>query len=248
MAEFKKLIQDLQNQDPTIIKRTLERLGELSERRAVPYLLQMLKSDFDEDLLETILWTLSQIATTKELTSLLTYPNEKVLIEVLDALGRRCAQESVEEILTFTKHTNAEIRAMAVWALGKIHVEKTYNVLLYLLKTDPDPLVRANAAWAIGKFDNIKAIPHLMTIRVQETDEAVIYNLEEALARLQEQKTQSAMDLNVIIYECPERRSECLQRELQTDVKSDQFIQVEIELVPACKIARICRIKLLKKT
>ncbi len=183
MPQLADLLANLQSKDVATIKKALDQLGDLGDARAIPPLLQILKNTTEEEIIESILWTLSRIAPPEILVKLLN-SNEKIIIEVLDALGRCPAPEAVDPIIPFLTHKNNEIRAMATWALGKIHANKTYNLLINLLKTDQDPSVRANAAWAIGKFEKPESIPVLSDLKTQEQDDQVLFNLEEALEHL----------------------------------------------------------------
>lgn len=247
MPDLDELLANLNSKDKKIVKTTLEQLGDLKDERAVPQLLQMLDTVDDEDLLESILWTLSRIASTLSLIELLNRPNEVVVIEVLDALGRREAQESVDAIVPFLKHQDEEIRGIATWALGKLHVKKTYELLLNLLKTDDDPLVRANAAWAIGKFDELGSIPLLTERLSEESDESVRYNLEEAIQRLEELKDPWQRGLKATIYQCPKWDPKCHKKILQTETRFDNFIKIEITVCENCQLAKICRVNLIRK-
>ncbi len=247
MPELDELLANLESRDRTIIKKTLEQLGDLGNEKAVPNLLKMLHSNLDEDMLESILWTISRIGTSQTLIELLNDPNETIVIEVLDALGRREAREYVDAILPFLKHQNGEVRAIATWALGKIHAEKTYEKIINLLKTDGDPLVRANAAWAIGKFEKINSISTLEQIKDQESDECVLYNLNEAIEHLQEPKDPWTLGLKATIYECPQRETPCAQKLVQIETRSDDFIKIEIVQCDSCPIAKICQINLIRK-
>ncbi|NVM27890.1 MAG: HEAT repeat domain-containing protein [Candidatus Helarchaeota archaeon] len=247
MPELEELLSKLESEDKTVIKTTLEQLGDLGDEKAVPQLLKMLDRINDEDLLESILWTLSRIASTKTLIELLNHSNELIIVEVLDALGRREELESVDEIIPFLIHQNGEVRSIATWALGKISVKRTYDSLLNLLKTDEDPLVRANAAWAIGKFDNSDSIPFLTERLSEESDESVRYNLEEAIHRLEELKDPWQKGLKATIYECPKFDPKCLENSLQTETRSDNFIKIEIVVCESCSLSKICRVNLIRK-
>ncbi|HUX99810.1 MAG TPA: HEAT repeat domain-containing protein [Candidatus Deferrimicrobium sp.] len=247
MSEFEGLISNLRTKDVKLFKTTLRQLGDLGDVKAVPYLLEMVDRVQEEDLLESILWTLSRLAPLETLITLLKHSNEKVVLEVIDALGRREMKKAVDNILPFLKHKNLEIRAMATWALGRIHEEKTYKIILDLLMTDDDPLVRANAAWAIGKYGKPESITLLKQFKESETDECVIYNVDEAIDSLEDLKDPWKKAIKVRIYECPKREPTCTEKQTQTENKSDQFIRIEFILCTTCPTAQICQIYLMKK-
>ena len=248
MADVDELISRLKSNDINTIKDALEQLGNLGDEKAVPHLIKLIDKATDEDLLESILWTLSQIATTQTLLDLLKHPKDKIVVEVLDALGRRVAEDAVDEIIPFTDHQNAEIRAIATWALGKIHANKTYDQLISLLDADENPLVRANAAWAIGKFERSDSIYVLNQIKKQETDESVLYNIDEAINQVQEARSSYQDGIKATVYECPKRGLECTTRATQTDSKADNIIKIEIVVCDTCPVARICHVDLTWKT
>lgn len=247
MPELDELLSKLQSRDKDTIKAVLDELGDLGDKRAVPQLLKMLDAGSDADLFESILWTLSRIADTTTLVELLKKSNEIIVIELLDALGRRVASDAVNDIIPFTKHHNAEVRAIAAWALGKIHADQTYDLLVNLLKNDEDPLVRANAAWAIGKFQKIDTLPLLRNVKESEIDEAVLYNLDEAIELVQERKDLKSQGLKETVYECQNRNDHCSQKKTQTESILDNFIEVKVIMCDSCKIAKVCQVNLIRK-
>ena len=247
MPEFDELILNLDKKDEKLLKETLEQLGDLGDPRAVSHLLKMLDTVSEEEILESVLWTLSRIASYEILIDLLTHSNEKIVVEVLDALGRRQERGAVDEIIPFVKHQNAEYRAMATWALGKIQMEKTYDLLLNSLKTDKDSSVRANAAWALGKFGKLESIALLSQILEQEKDEVVRYNIEESINRLQELKDPRRDSLKATVYECPNHEINCIQKNTRIESQSDNFIRMEIVVCDNCPLAKICQIHLIRK-
>jgi HEAT repeat protein len=247
MSKFEELVEQLESEEDSRIKDAIARLGDLGDSRAVPYLLKRLNTVKDEELIEAILWTLSRIGSNDILINLLRNSNRKIVLEALDALGRRMSRESVEAIIPFLTHHDSEIRALATWALGKIRAEQTYDLLVNLLKKDKEPTVRANAAWAIGKYEKIDS--HLILNRAleRETDETVRYNLEDAISRLQEVGERSQEGIKVTVYECPKKEAHCKEREIKVEQLADQLIKIEIKSCSSCLSAKICQVNLIKK-
>lgn len=237
----------LESQEDARIKEAIARLGDLGDARAVPYLLRRLDTVKDEELIEAILWTLSRIGSSDVLITLLRHPDKKIVLEALDALGRRTCRESIEAIIPFLTHPDSEIRAIATWALGKIRADKTYDLLINLLKKDKEPAVRANAAWAIGKYEKIEAYPLLSRLLEHETDETVRYNLADAILRLQEVKERSQEGIKVTVYECPKKEAHCSEQKIKVEFLSDQLIKIEIKSCISCSNAKICQVNLIKK-
>ncbi|MHA1650070.1 MAG: HEAT repeat domain-containing protein [Candidatus Helarchaeota archaeon] len=246
MAKFEELNSILRKRDTKLLKSALEQLGDLGDVRAVPHLLALLDTEQDSDIIEAILWTLSRIAPSKTLIQLLRHHNEKIVIEALDALGRRQAKEAVDEIIPFLKHKNDEIRALATWALGKLCVDKTYDLFIDLLMHDEDPEVRAHAAWAIGKFERPDSISVLNRIKSQEPDEYVQYNLAEAIEHIESTRESQRKGVATTIYECPKYDPYCRTRERQTEILFDKFVRIEIIKCETCPFAQICRVNLTK--
>jgi HEAT repeat protein len=247
MSKFEELVAQLESEVDSKIRDAIARLGDLGDSRAVPYLLKKLETVKDEELIETILWTLSRIGSSEILIKLLQNSNKKIVLEALDALGRRMSRERVEAIIPFLKHPDSEIRALATWALGKIRADKTYDLLVTLLKKDKEPSVRANAAWAIGKYEKIEAHPVLKRALEQETDETVRYNLEDAISRLQEVRERSQEGIKVTVYECPKKEAHCSERDIKVEQLADQLIKIEIKSCSSCLSAKICQVNLIKK-
>ena len=237
----------LESEEGSRIKDAIARLGDLGDLRAVPYLLKRLDTVKDEELIEAILWTLSRIGSSEVLINLLRNSDKKIVLEALDALGRRMNSESIEAIIPFLTHPDSEIRALATWALGKIRADKTYDLLINLLKKDKEPAVRANAAWAIGKYEKIESHPLLARALEHETDETVRYNLEDAISRLQEVKERSQGGIKVTVYECPKKEAPCGEQEIKVELLSDQLITIEIKSCISCSNAKICQVNLIKK-
>ncbi len=237
----------LESEEDSRIKEVIALLGDLGDPRAVPYLVRKLDTVTDEELIEAILWTLSRIGSSDLLINLLQNSNRKIVMEALDALGRRMSHESVEAIIPFLTHPDSDIRALATWALGKIRAEQTYSLLVTLLKKDKEPSVRANAAWAIGKYEKIESHSILNQALEYETDETVRYNLEDAISRLQEVKERSQEGIKVIVYECPKKEANCGEREIKMELLSDRLVKIEIKSCNSCLNAKICQVNLIKK-
>jgi len=246
MTKFDELIANLESKDEDSVKEAIAQLGNLEDPRAVPYLLKELKTAQDDELVESILWTLSRIGSSDTLVKLLKNPNKKIVLETLDALGRRMASESIDKIIPFLTHPDSEIRALAAWTLGKIHAEKTYDLLIKLLKTDEDASVRSNAAWAIGKYEKIESRSILDNMLEEETDETIRYNLKEAISILEEVKERSQQGIKITAYECPKKELHCKKKEIKDELISDQFIKIEIKSCSSCQNAKICQVNLIK--
>ncbi|MHA1278196.1 MAG: HEAT repeat domain-containing protein [Candidatus Helarchaeota archaeon] len=240
---------NLQSPNLEIVKDTLDQLGDLGDVRAVPHLLKILDTTKDEEIIEAVIWTLARLASSETLVTLLKHPNEKVILETLDALGRRQARETSDAIIPFLHQQNATIRAMATWALGKLVVEKAYGMFVDLLQHDNDSTVRAHAAWALGKFENPDSKRLLSMIKSRETDESVLYNLDEAINAIdnaQCDNSPSSKSSMITVYECPKRQPSCDEQITRTISESDIYLTISIILCDNCTQAKICRVIMTK--
>jgi HEAT repeat protein len=247
MSKLEELLLDLKSKDQDRVIDALDQLGDLGDASAVPFLIKMLDTASDEELVESILWTMSRIASSETLVTLLDHPNEAIIIEVLDALGRRQARETANVIIPFLTHGNAEIRSMATWALGKLVVGKAYSLFFDLLKNDEVPAVRAHAAWAIGKYGRPEAVSQLTEIRALEQDETVLYNMDEAINAIESTQDPRQQGLSVVVYECPKREVSCIEKKTRSESRSDDLVEINIIFCDTCASAKICKVELVKK-
>ena len=118
------------------------------------------------------------------------------------------------------------------------------EVIIHLLDSDEDPLVRANAAWAIGKFEKLQALYVLNHIKEKERDEAVLYNLNEAINHLEEARDIRQTGLKSQVYQCPKRSIECTTKTTRIESHTDNLIKLEITVCNNCPIAQICHVDL----
>jgi epoxyqueuosine reductase len=69
-------------------------------------------------------------------------------------------------------------------ALGNLRRPEAVPALVRALRQDPEPLVRAHAAWALGRIGMREAASTLRDARAQETDPAVVPEIESAISAL----------------------------------------------------------------
>ncbi|MDP6381381.1 MAG: HEAT repeat domain-containing protein, partial [Phycisphaerae bacterium] len=131
---FDALLAKTKAPQEQIRKRALELLGPVRNRRAIPVLIAALKAEKSPALRRASAGSLKWM------------PDESAIKPLVSAL----------------RDSDAEVRAMAAYALILCKGEEAVPVLLELLKGDPDAKVRASAAAAIGSLGNPKYGPALL--------------------------------------------------------------------------------------
>jgi HEAT repeat protein len=89
---------------------------------------------------------------------------------------------AVEPLLAVLRDTNANVRAGAARALGKIGDQRALNALVFCLRSDPSPEVRKSAVWALHLGD-ARATPALIEA-LSDTDEWVRFGAIIVLAKM----------------------------------------------------------------
>ncbi|MHA1268507.1 MAG: HEAT repeat domain-containing protein [Candidatus Helarchaeota archaeon] len=244
MKDFQTLIKNLKSSDKTQIKESLENLGELNDKRAVNYIIELLEQVKDDDIIDIAVWNLSRIADPKDLIKLLNFDNKLVILYTIEALGRMEAKEFADYIRKFLDHKDNEIRSMAIWSIGKIKDEKSYDLIINLLKNDNDPEIRSNAAWTLKKLDIFESIPILKSRFYKEQDEMVLYNINDAIESIQNSHNKNKVDITFNIYSCKYKSSTCQDIKKEIVKFSDTNITIRILISDNCKKAKICGIEI----
>lgn len=77
------------------------------------------------------------------------------------------------------------IQRNAILALAHFKDESAIPDLIKLMREDSRPVIRGTAAWALGKIGQPEVKEHLQYIKMRETDEEVLIEIEIALAMLE---------------------------------------------------------------
>jgi len=240
-----KLLENLKSDDKKKILDALEEIGETENDKYCEILLDTLQvHEKESEIMESIIWSLNRCAKVEILLQLLNSSNESLLLEVIDAIGRRAEKIDASLLLPFLKSRDDAIRAMTVWALGKIHADETREHVRDLLKNDVDAEVRGNTAWALQKFGIKEDLPFLQKIIREEKDDLVLYKLTDAIQSLETRTSLSKGE--EINYNCPNFTHECEnigKKEVKT---TDSYIEIHLLEAKDCKIAKVCKIKIKK--
>ncbi|HEY9762733.1 MAG TPA: HEAT repeat domain-containing protein [Trichocoleus sp.] len=79
-----------------------------------------------------------------------------------------------------------QIRSMAVFALGLKPDEESFDILIKLLRSDPDYGIRADAAGALGYLEDPRAFESLVRAFYEDTDWLVRFSAAVALGNLKD--------------------------------------------------------------
>ena len=240
-----KLLENLKSDDKKKILDALEEIGETENEIYCKSLLDTLQVyENESEIMESIVWSLNRCAKVETILQLLNSKNESLILEVIDAIGRRAEKIDASKLLPFLNSKDEAIRAMTVWALGKINADETRDHVKNLLKFDKDVEVRGNAAWVLQKFGIKEDLPFLQKIILEEKDDLVLYKLTDAIQSL-ETKT-SISKGEEINYNCPNFTHECEKIDKNELSTNDSYISINILEAKNCKLAKVCKIRIKK--
>ncbi|PSN17650.1 phycocyanin alpha phycocyanobilin lyase [filamentous cyanobacterium CCP5] len=88
---------------------------------------------------------------------------------------------------------NLQIRSMAVFALGLKPDDHTYDLLINILKSDPDYGIRADAAGALGYLEDPRAFDSLVRAFYEDVDWLVRFSAAVALGNLKDPRAHDVL-------------------------------------------------------
>ena len=88
---------------------------------------------------------------------------------------------------------NLQIRSMAVFALGIKPDEKAFDILINLLRSDPDYGIRADAAGALGYLEDPRAFETLVRAFYEDTDWLVRFSAAVSLGNLKDPRAHDVL-------------------------------------------------------
>jgi HEAT repeat protein len=88
---------------------------------------------------------------------------------------------------------NLQIRSMAVFALGLKSDDQSFDILIDLLKSDPDYGIRADAAGALGYLEDPRAFETLVRTFYEDTDWLVRFSAAVALGNLKDPRAHDVL-------------------------------------------------------
>jgi HEAT repeat protein len=88
---------------------------------------------------------------------------------------------------------NQQVRSMAIFALGLKPTDETLEILLDLLKNEPDYGVRADAAGALGYLEDIRAFEPLTQAFSDNTNWLVRFSIAVSLGNLKDPRAERTL-------------------------------------------------------
>ncbi|MBI3175231.1 MAG: HEAT repeat domain-containing protein [Chloroflexi bacterium] len=178
---FNELAAALQDKNLNIRHGAAWVLGRAGDKRAVPFLLPMLKDPhpFIRQAAADSLGELGDGMAVGPLIHLSQDENNGVRKAVARALGELHDPKAVDTLISMLgisevqdplikllriSTPDAEIRAIAAWALGEIKDSRSVEALILAVQKDASEQVRKSAAWALGQLGDPRAIAPLTTL------------------------------------------------------------------------------------
>ncbi len=157
----KKLFNDLKSRNMIVVKEAAFSLGESKEKKAVPLLVDLIKSEQQEEIKITAIEALGKIGSDSSVNALVDMLGKKndnqVRIAACNALGKIKSPDAMEPLLGVagTVGEDRDARLFSLWALGSIGDERAVPLLTSLLD-DPDKYISYNARQALKTIGNGK--------------------------------------------------------------------------------------------
>lgn len=154
-----KLLKQAKDDDPLLRSRSVEALGNLGDKRAVPLLLDSLRHD----------------------------PQSSVRWRAAEALGHLKEVSAVDGLLdSLSQETDATVRGRAAEALGYFKQPRVLQSLLNAASSDTFPTVRWRAAESLGYLQDDKALAVLRKALRKDVDNAVRWSSAQALGKIKD--------------------------------------------------------------
>lgn len=123
----------------------------------------------------------------------------------LAALREVPAEQAVPLIKKVLNDKNAQVRSMAIFALGVKHTDECYDLLLTILESDPDYGIRADAAGALGYLEDPRAFDPLVKAFYEDVDWLVRFSAAVSLGNLKNPQAHdvliSALDSKEVVIQ-----------------------------------------------
>ncbi|MCX7914486.1 MAG: HEAT repeat domain-containing protein [Thermodesulfovibrionales bacterium] len=185
-------ILDLQDKNSSICIIAAEVLGNMKERRAIKYLIQLLSNE-NADVRGAAIWALGEILqeikdiqVLEHIISVLNdkYINNKELArQIIEDFGK----QAVEPLIKALNHEDPEIVAESAFMLGEIGDVRAVEPLIQAFQNsdpnDSEPNVREAIVFALGEIGDKRAINFLLQA-LKDIDLVVGYAAENALGQI----------------------------------------------------------------
>lgn len=129
----------------------------------------------------------------EQIAARLESPNSADRMVALAALRDVPATEAFPLIERMLDDEVLQIRSMAVFALGIKATERSCEILVKILETDPDYGIRADAAGALGYLEDPRAYEALSRAFYEETEWLVRFSAAVSLGNLKDPRAEPAL-------------------------------------------------------
>lgn len=120
-------------------------------------------------------------------------PDSKDRMLALASLRSVPAEQAAPLIRQAIHDQSLQIRSMAVFALGLKPDDESYEILVQLLKSDPDYGIRADAAGALGYLEDPRAFESLVRAFYEDTDWLVRFSAAVSLGNLKDPRAHDVL-------------------------------------------------------
>jgi HEAT repeat protein len=208
-----QLIDALQHDKWYVRSKIAEILGEMQDKRALPFLISTLKEEKNSYVREALVESLGKIGERKTipfLIPLLSDNDPQIRIEASLALGRMKTVTAVPYLCQNLNSNNGRVRWAAVRALGAIKDAKAAVIPLISLldeEKEKESNIRDWAAWALGEIGDTRAIKSLVKALKKDKSPDVRQEAELALEEIAKKHQYSKEELTTK-FDCNNRNSE----------------------------------------
>ena len=164
MSNVNKLIEELENRELSLDKRTTNalELGEIGDMKAFKPLVYFLKNS----------------------------KNDFLRMDCATALGYLGSEKAVSHLIRcISEEESANVRNEACEALGKIGDEKAIDALIEFMKKEEWDVARATAAISLAEIGNKKIIPEILNCLSKEKEYYVKRDMLRALLKIRDEST-----------------------------------------------------------
>ncbi|MBD3271860.1 MAG: hypothetical protein GF384_04900 [Elusimicrobia bacterium] len=156
----KKLIRDLENEDPATRTAAVQQLGQSNDQKAVDPLIDKLQ-DPNPNVRGAVVDALGELRAKKaknKIAAILTSDSEGEVRQLAAIALRTIGDDSIQKpLITALNDTHIGTQLEAIKTAGSLRLQGTSDALIPKL-TDDNPTVREYAVEALGKINDKKAI------------------------------------------------------------------------------------------
>ena len=163
--KFMSLIKQLESTDISERINAIEELGEMKDRRAISFLMELLE-----------------------------YNEESTTRAIIKAMGKIKDTSAVPVLIKHLSSDDLIVKQYAAMALGEIKDGSALNPLIKSLN-DQDEGVRASSAYALGNLGKKEAIEPLINLYIKDMDQEVRIRAAESIAQIDARDLTSLIEI-----------------------------------------------------